>query len=42
MPFLTFEQFLDRIEHLICDVVERVMKSPHAALLKEVNPVCLP
>jgi len=24
----------------VCDVVDRVLKSPHADILKEMNPVC--
>ena len=24
----------------VCDVVDRVLKSPHAEILKELNPVC--
>lgn len=38
-PFITFEELMNRIEDLVCDVVERVLKSPFAHLLKEVNPV---
>lgn len=37
-PFLTFEELLDRLEDLICDVVDRVLKSPEAQLLYDVNP----
>ena len=30
---------LDRLEHLVVDVVDRVMKSPYAAIVQELNPV---
>lgn len=37
-PFITFDDLLDRIEDLVCDVVDRVLKSPHASLLYDLNP----
>ena len=37
-PFITFEELLDRIEDLACDVVDRVLKSPYKDLLYELNP----
>uniref|UniRef100_A0A8C9U061 Asparagine--tRNA ligase, cytoplasmic n=1 Tax=Scleropages formosus TaxID=113540 RepID=A0A8C9U061_SCLFO len=37
-PFMTFEDLLNRLEDLICDVVERVLKSPVAPLLHDINP----
>ncbi|XP_028416004.1 asparagine--tRNA ligase, cytoplasmic-like isoform X1 [Dendronephthya gigantea] len=37
-PFITFEDLLDRIEDLACDVVDRVLKSPYKDLLYELNP----
>ncbi|XP_065060227.1 asparagine--tRNA ligase, cytoplasmic-like isoform X2 [Rhopilema esculentum] len=37
-PFISFNDLLDRIEDLICDVADRVLKSPFAHLLYEVNP----
>ncbi|XP_018400161.1 PREDICTED: asparagine--tRNA ligase, cytoplasmic [Cyphomyrmex costatus] len=37
-PFITFDDLLDRLEDLICDVVERVLKSPLGYLVKELNP----
>ena len=40
-PFMTYEDLLTRLEDLVCDVVDRVLKSPAAPLLFEVNPVCL-
>lgn len=37
-PFITFDDLLDRLEDLICDVVDRVLKSPLGHLVKELNP----
>ncbi|EDW90384.1 asparagine--tRNA ligase, cytoplasmic [Drosophila yakuba] len=37
-PFLTFDDLLDRLEDLVCDVVDRVLKSPWGYLVKELNP----
>ena len=38
-PFLTFEELQDRVEFLICDVTERIMKDPElAAMVMELNP----
>ncbi|EDW27257.1 GL21125 [Drosophila persimilis] len=37
-PFLTFDDLLDRLEDLVCDVVDRVLKSPWGNLVKELNP----
>lgn len=37
-PFITFDGLLERLEDLICDVVDRVMKSPFADYVKELNP----
>lgn len=37
-PFITFDELLDRLEDLICDVVDRVLKSPLGSLVKELNP----
>lgn len=39
-PFITFDDLLDRLEDLVCDVVERVLKSPAGQLLYDINPVC--
>ena len=36
--FITFEDLLDRLEDLICDVVDRILKSPLGQLVKELNP----
>lgn len=38
-PFITFEDLLDRLENLVCDVVDRVLASPASSLLFELNPV---
>lgn len=37
--FITFNDLLDRIEDMICDVVKRVLESPHADIVKQLNPV---
>lgn len=37
-PFISFDDLLDRLEDLICDVVDRVLKSPLGPLVKELNP----
>ncbi|UYV77020.1 NARS [Cordylochernes scorpioides] len=37
-PFITYQDLLDRIEDLIVDVVDRVLKSPVANLVREFNP----
>ncbi|KAJ3604820.1 hypothetical protein NHX12_026872 [Muraenolepis orangiensis] len=37
-PFMTFDDLLTRLEDLVCDVVDRVLKSPVAQLLYDVNP----
>lgn len=37
--FIDFEQLLEKIEDLVCDVVERVLANPEgAALVEELNP----
>lgn len=36
--FITFEELLDRLEDMICDVVDRVLKSKFGYLVKELNP----
>lgn len=38
-PFITFEKLLDKIEDLVCDVVDRVLKSPYGKIVFELNPV---
>ncbi|XP_048457985.1 asparagine--tRNA ligase, cytoplasmic [Rhincodon typus] len=37
-PFITFDELLSRLEFLVCDVVERVLKSPYQDLVRELNP----
>jgi len=37
-PFINFDQLLDRLEDLVCDVVDRVLKSPLGHLVHELNP----
>ncbi|CAD7682768.1 unnamed protein product [Nyctereutes procyonoides] len=34
-PFLTFEEHLNRLEDLVCDVVDRVLKSPAGSIVHE-------
>lgn len=41
-PFITFDELLDRLEDLICDVVDRVLKSPFGHYVKEFNPDFVP
>ncbi|KRT83306.1 tRNA synthetase, partial [Oryctes borbonicus] len=37
-PFISFNDLLDRLEDLICDVVDRVLKSPYGDIVYELNP----
>lgn len=37
-PFLTYDEFLDRLEDLIVDVVDRILKSPYGDIVHELNP----
>ncbi|CAH0595445.1 unnamed protein product [Chrysodeixis includens] len=37
-PFISFEELLDRLEDLVVDVVDRVLASPEAHLVYELNP----
>ncbi|ALC42867.1 Aats-asn [Drosophila busckii] len=37
-PFLSFNDLLDRLEDLVTDVVDRVLKSPFGHLVHELNP----
>ncbi|KAJ6632632.1 Asparagine--tRNA ligase, cytoplasmic [Pseudolycoriella hygida] len=41
-PFITFNDLLDRLEDLVCDVVDRVLKSPYGYVVKELNPDFVP
>jgi len=37
--FITFEELLDKLEDLVCDVVDRVLKNPEGAeMVKHLNP----
>lgn len=38
-PFLTFDDLLNRLEDLVCDVVDRILKSPAGSIVYELNPV---
>lgn len=38
-PFITFDELLDKLEDLICDVVQRVLDSPYGHIVQELNPV---
>ncbi|XP_014663965.1 PREDICTED: asparagine--tRNA ligase, cytoplasmic-like isoform X2 [Priapulus caudatus] len=37
-PFINFEDLLTRLEDLVCDVTDRVLKSPFAHLVHDLNP----
>ncbi|KAL1492225.1 hypothetical protein ABEB36_012708 [Hypothenemus hampei] len=37
-PFITFNDLLDRLEDLVCDVVSRVLNSPYGYIVRELNP----
>ncbi|XP_076465068.1 asparagine--tRNA ligase, cytoplasmic-like isoform X2 [Babylonia areolata] len=37
-PFITFEDLLNKVEDLVCDVVDRVLKSPYAEYVRELHP----
>ncbi|XP_013105044.1 asparagine--tRNA ligase, cytoplasmic [Stomoxys calcitrans] len=37
-PFITFDDLLDRLEDLVCDVVDIVLKSPWGHIVHELNP----
>lgn len=37
--FISFDDLLNKIEDLICDVVQKVFDSPYKQLILELNPV---
>lgn len=41
-PFISFDDLLDRLEDLVVDVVDRVLKSPHGHMVQELNPGFVP
>jgi len=41
-PFIDFPELLDRLEDLVCDVVDRTLKSPLGHIVKELNPDFIP
>lgn len=41
-PFISFDELLDRLEDLVCDVVQRVLDSPFGHIVKELNPTFQP
>ncbi|XP_062583544.1 asparagine--tRNA ligase, cytoplasmic-like [Saccostrea cucullata] len=37
-PFISFEDLLNKLEDLVCDVVDRVLNGPYGNIVKELNP----
>lgn len=37
-PFISYNDLLDRLEDLVCDVVDRILKTPYASVVYELNP----
>ena len=40
--FITFDDLLDRLEDLLVDVIDRLMKSPAGAMVHELHPEFVP
>ena len=40
-PFISFDDLLNKLEDLVCDVVDRVLNGPYGSIVKELNPVRL-
>jgi len=40
--FITFNDLLDKLEDLICDVIDKTLKSPAGQLIKDLNPDFVP
>lgn len=38
-PFISFDDLLNKLEDLVCDVVDRVLNGPYGSIVKELNPV---
>lgn len=38
-PFISFDDLLNKLEDLVCDVVDRVLNGPYGSVVKELNPV---
>jgi asparaginyl-tRNA synthetase len=37
-PFISYDQLLERLEFLVCDVIEKALKSPYKDMILELNP----
>lgn len=38
MPFITYEELLERLEFLVCDVIEKALSGPFKEMILEMNP----
>ncbi|PJF19294.1 Asparagine--tRNA ligase, cytoplasmic [Paramicrosporidium saccamoebae] len=38
MPFITYDELLERLEFLVCDVIEKALSSPARGMILELNP----